>query len=118
MYQHAYVGEVGWKFGDDEIEEIGYLAQEKLVPRQSLQPLKIILAELVCIVFYLLCYFQQMVLKRIYFVSIYFLLRFYLEFLRFHHIILILILGAQRLLDVRLRNHILRRLNFNFLRQT
>ena len=115
MYQHAYVGEVGWKFGDDEIEEIGYLAQEKLVPRQSLQPLKIILAELVCIVFYLLRYFQEVVLKRIYFVSIYFLLRFYLEFLRFHHIILILILGAQRLLDLRLRNHILRRLNFNFL---
>lgn len=55
---HGYTGEAGWKFGYDEIEKVSYLAQKKLVPCQSLQPLKIILAELVCIIFYLLRYLQ------------------------------------------------------------
>ena len=57
-YMHGYTGEAGWKFGYDEIEKVSYLAQKKLVPCQSLQPLKIILAELVCIIFYLLRYLQ------------------------------------------------------------
>ena len=58
LYLHGYAGKAGWKFGDNEIEKVGYLAQEKLIPRQSLQPLEIILAELICIIFYLLCYLQ------------------------------------------------------------
>lgn len=41
-----------------------------------------------------------MVLKRIYFVSVYLLLRFYLEFLRFHHIIVIFVLGVQRFINL------------------